>query len=316
MENIDIAISFLSEDEDFAQEIESRLSKYFDVFLYSKRQSDLAGTDGMETFSNVFKTDSKTVLVLYREKWGNTKWTGVEMHAIKDRCFNSSSYDFLLFIPLDTSDLPVWVPETLIYYDHKKFGLEGLIPVAHAHLKRNGVAEKKSGLESLVSQIDNQISYDQKLENYLRSSESVEAFNKESKNLVSLFTSTIESINENADKVRLTYKLDRNNIHKCYFNGYELGFYFKLRASNAAKDSILNFKLFRGIHTGYEAPDEKPDLIREVTFKPSLGKLSNFIWSSNKFSNMTTSEVVEKMLQILVEKGGKQSDNGLQIFSV
>jgi hypothetical protein len=43
----DVAISFLSQDEPLAQSLYEELSKNLLVFVYSKKQEQLAGTDGL-----------------------------------------------------------------------------------------------------------------------------------------------------------------------------------------------------------------------------------------------------------------------------
>ena len=98
----DVAISFLQEDEPLAIEIADRLGDRVavDVFVYSKRQNDLVGKDGLEAFSGVFGEQSRVVVVLHRGKWGETRWTRVEETAIKNRGLEQG-WDFLLLIRLD-----------------------------------------------------------------------------------------------------------------------------------------------------------------------------------------------------------------------
>ena len=83
----DVAISFLQEDEPLAIEIADRLGGRVgvDVFVYSRRQNDLVGKDGLEAFSGVFGEQSRVVVVLHRGQWGQTPWTRVEETAIKNR---------------------------------------------------------------------------------------------------------------------------------------------------------------------------------------------------------------------------------------
>ncbi len=51
----DVAISFLHRDEQFALKIHAGLSERMEVFLYSKKQEELAGTDGLESFREAFR---------------------------------------------------------------------------------------------------------------------------------------------------------------------------------------------------------------------------------------------------------------------
>jgi hypothetical protein len=68
----DVAFSFMSQDEALATEINDLLQDRLKTFLYSKKQEELAGTDGEETFNRVFAEKSRVVVVLYRSDWGKT----------------------------------------------------------------------------------------------------------------------------------------------------------------------------------------------------------------------------------------------------
>ena len=125
----DVAISFLSPDEPIATKLHADLSESLRVFVYSKRQEELAGTDGLESFRQTFLTGSKLVVVLYRDGWGQTRWTAVEELAIKDRLF-SGGWELLLFVMLDEkSTPPAWLPNTHIRlsYTHYREALVGAI---------------------------------------------------------------------------------------------------------------------------------------------------------------------------------------------
>ena len=75
------------------------------TFIYSDRQTEIAGKDGEKEFNEVFGSQARLVVVLFREKWGQTSWTQIEETAIRNRAFNET-YDFALFIPLFTSFIP------------------------------------------------------------------------------------------------------------------------------------------------------------------------------------------------------------------
>lgn len=118
----DVAFSFVSQDEPLARGLSAELSESLSVFVYSERQKELAGTDGLESFRQVFFAKSRLVVVLHRQGWGQTKWTGVEQNAIKDRAFDSSDWDFLLWVTLDQSPIPSWSQQTKIRLDYAKYG--------------------------------------------------------------------------------------------------------------------------------------------------------------------------------------------------
>ena len=96
----DVAFSFLNTDENIAIKLNDLLSGRFNTFIYSEKQAELAGKDGEEKFNEVFGRQARVVVVLYRNEWGTTKWTRIEMTAIKNRAFEYG-YDFTSVIQRD-----------------------------------------------------------------------------------------------------------------------------------------------------------------------------------------------------------------------
>src|ERR1039458_4546278 len=90
----DVAFSFLAQDELLATNLNDLLQDRLNTFLYSKRQGELAGTDGEQTFNSVFGEKARVVVVLYRAGWGETPWTRIEETAIRNRAFEHG-YDFV-----------------------------------------------------------------------------------------------------------------------------------------------------------------------------------------------------------------------------
>jgi len=120
----DVAISFLSQDEPLARSLYEQLSENLSVFIFSKRQEEIAGTNGLETFRLAFRSQSRVALVLYRDRWGQTPWTRVEEQAITDRMLHEG-WKFLLFVRIDPdSSNPPWIPENAMYLDYAKYGAE------------------------------------------------------------------------------------------------------------------------------------------------------------------------------------------------
>ena len=111
----DIAFSFLSKDEDTAQQINDLLSDRCRTFIYADKQKEIAFTDGEETFKRVFSKDARIVAVLFRPEWGNTKWTRIEEEGIRGRAYNQG-YDFSTFVSMtERVELPDWLPPTLLF---------------------------------------------------------------------------------------------------------------------------------------------------------------------------------------------------------
>jgi hypothetical protein len=134
----DVAISFLHRDEPLALDLQSKLSTNLKVFVYSKEQDQLAGSDGMESFRQIFREQSRLNVVLYRSGWGETRFTRIELAAIKDRCFNEG-WENLLVVMLDTTDKPpVWLPEMNIRLDYSQYGLDQLIGAIKVRAEKRG----------------------------------------------------------------------------------------------------------------------------------------------------------------------------------
>src|ERR1039457_6586180 len=114
----DVAISFLSMDESISAALYNTLSNGLEVFFYPRKQEALAGTNGMESMRTPFLDDSRIVVVLYREPWGKTPWTGVEQIAIQESCLKHG-WQRLFFMMLDnTSPPPPWLPYTHVRFNY------------------------------------------------------------------------------------------------------------------------------------------------------------------------------------------------------
>ena len=113
----DVAFSFLARDEGLATELNDLLQDRVRTFLYSRKQGEIAGKDGEQSFNAVFGKEARLVVVLYRRGWGETPWTRIEETAIRNRAFEYG-YDFVKFIPLDEP------PSCRSGYHEHSFGLD------------------------------------------------------------------------------------------------------------------------------------------------------------------------------------------------
>src|SRR5262245_20863014 len=60
----DVAFSFNAMDEAIATQLNDRLSGRLKTFIYSERQREIAGTDGQESFSQIYGKTARLVVVL------------------------------------------------------------------------------------------------------------------------------------------------------------------------------------------------------------------------------------------------------------
>ncbi len=134
----DVSFSFVQDDEHIATALNDLIQDRYKTFLYSKKQEELVGTDGMEKFSNVFNEESRVVIVFFRETWGQTPWTKIEETAIKNRAFETG-WDFLLIIKMNAADkLPSWIPKVGIWYDFQRFHIDPLPAIIDMKIRETG----------------------------------------------------------------------------------------------------------------------------------------------------------------------------------
>lgn len=62
----DVAFSFLQQDEELAMKLSQLLAGRLSTFVYSRKQGEVAGSDGEQRFNKVFGEEARVVVVLYR----------------------------------------------------------------------------------------------------------------------------------------------------------------------------------------------------------------------------------------------------------
>jgi hypothetical protein len=138
MFKFDVAFSFLDRDEPTAREL-AHVLEPTSSFVYSERQLEIGGTDGVDSFTAVFRRESRIVVVLYRDGWSQTKWTRIESEAIKSR-FLDDGAELLLLVSLDGSKPPDWFPAFRIWVNYQRFGPSGAASVIAERISSAGAA--------------------------------------------------------------------------------------------------------------------------------------------------------------------------------
>jgi hypothetical protein len=135
---IGVAFSFLDEDLKVASALADKLRERMSVYVYTQRQEELAGRDGIAEFTSVFKERARLVVILYRRGWGETPWTRIEKTAITDRGLKKG-WDFVFAVALGSSpEGPPFLPETRIWYGLDHFGLDGAVATIDARYQELG----------------------------------------------------------------------------------------------------------------------------------------------------------------------------------
>jgi len=188
----DVAISCLSRDEGLARELRDDLSPSLRVFLYTHRQQEIAGTDGLVTFRNTFRAISRLVVVLYRAGWGDTPWTRVEAEAITDR-FLKEGPAFLLFVMIESKESPPpWVPEKQIRLNLEEFGLDQAVGAIKLRVQELGGPTSRETLADRARRADERQQFWNQTQVLKRDSQGVNQVDEEGRTLVTILLALAE----------------------------------------------------------------------------------------------------------------------------
>ena len=241
----DIAFSFLAEDEPLATQLNDLLQDRLKTFLYSKRQGEIAGTDGEKSFNSVFSDKSRLVAVLYRAGWGKSPWTRIEETAIRNRAFDDG-YDFVIFIPLDDSpSVPKWLPRTQLSVGIKRWGVEGAASVIEARVQELGGEPHEESVLDRAARLDREIQFEKKRKQFLSSEAGVRAANAEFDALHSRIEQLAAEIHKTANSISLLIKTAQRQIVILGLR-LTLNLYWDYHYANTLDDAKLKLELWQG----------------------------------------------------------------------
>lgn len=207
----DVAFSFLNQDENLALELFSLLKDTLKCFIYTEEQKKLAGTNGENTFNQVFSTEARVVVILYRDNWGKSNWTRIEETAIRNRG-HDEGYDFALLIPLDENpNPPKWFPKNRLWIGLERWGIECAASVIEARVQEQGGESRILSLADKIAKIESNNAKRIKMLEFLHSGESVQAERIELEKLVSLFKIEVQKIKEEAPAFHLHIEENKLN---------------------------------------------------------------------------------------------------------
>jgi len=295
----DLAISFLQEDEPLALEIADRIGERLsvDVFVYSKRQDDLVGRDGLEAFSGVFGRQSRIVAVLHREGWGGTPWTRVEETAIKNRAFEDG-FDFLLLIRLDRSERPKWVPITQLYLGFEKYGVDGTASALEALVQRAGGAVRAESAVDYAGRVARARNFEAERDSWYHSERGVADAVVAAKQTIEAFGVLGHQIEQQHPTLSLSVEESRDacaisNRDYTVVLGWNRG-----SVVNSLTESYLFAKLFRGYATRRGITFHPPEEIEVVRYDPDIDRTLVPGWRDREAQKfLTANQMADRWLR-------------------
>jgi hypothetical protein len=296
----DVAVSFLALDEPRAVELAETVAGRLRAFVYSERQRELAGREGMSEFTRVFERDSRIVVVLHRQGWGQTPWTGVEQTAIQERGFRKG-WDFLVFVPLDESPAPDWLPKTRIWLNFSRFGMAGLAAVIEQRFQDAGGSPTVETAIDLAARLRKEQDAEAMRAHFLATQEGINLAEAE----VSVLFDEIQRLVGEVTAT-ISIALDRRGTEAVwlYRAGHTLSAHWHREWANTLSDSQLTLARHRGrVGPGMYANRSKPELVSEEPLHFNVDALRLPFWETRnhphrRFSSRTLAdEIVQQVLR-------------------
>lgn len=294
----EVAFSFLQVDELIAYQINDLIQDRIETFLYSKKQEELGGTDGEKKFNEVFYKDSRIVVVLYRNGWGQTPWTRIEETAIKNKAFDKG-WEFLLLVNLDkTSKLPPWIPKSYIWFDFERWKAEGLAPVIEQKVKECGGETRPDSIGDKAKRFQRLRDAVKERDLFLRKGDAILVSDTEVANMIQLLKESKAEIEDPATFLNLSTEERLKEMYQIGHDSYYLCFNW-LHQYHEIKDRILVATIYeqRG-HYGIR--DDRVIQETKYTFDRALN--GNNIWTAGTKTYISTELVhfwVSNFLDVL-----------------
>lgn len=274
----DIALSFMAQDEPLAMQLADHFEGRLRVFLYSRKQEQLAGTDGEKSFNDVFGRQARLVVVLYRDGWGQTPWTRIEETAIRNRAFDEG-YDFVVFIPLDDRpSVPRWLPRSQLWIGLSRWGVPGAASVIDARVQELGGEPQNESLEAKAGRVERALGYESRRAQYLGSNEGVRGANASFEQLRESLLAAITRIQAAAPSLQLQHKATDRQI-AVLSTGPALLIAWRNKYINTLDESHLEASAWNG-HPPFPGVRfyEEPSSLGALKLQPDLGLDDGHAW--------------------------------------
>ncbi len=302
----DVAFSFLAQDEDLAIKINDLLQDRLETFIYSRKQEELAGTDGEMTFNRVFGSEARIIFVLYRKGWGETPWTRIEETAIRNRGFEEG-YDFVILAPLEKPPTtPKWLPKNRIWVGLDRWGVEGAASIIEARVQEAGGIPREESIEDRTARLSRAIVAERKKQDFLDSEDGVRAANEEVKALFSALARVVTNLTgtEEAIDVRVDAKKNKCTV---YADGFTLFLHWSLTFGSTLQSSAFYVRLWKGF-VGISGGDffirSKPTMLKELEVSFDLTSAGRPAWKEAHGEKrlFTTDELGKTAMTMLLSK--------------
>lgn len=280
----DVGFSFLQQDEQLAIELADRIRDRVEVFIYSEQQKELIANDGVDAFSQVFRKEARVVVVLYREDWGKTKWTRIEETAIKSRQFDEG-FKFLVIVSLDRKH-PVWYPETWVWGDLQRYGIDGLASVIETRVRETGGrVQSRSAVDDAIK-LHHEIVLETKRKTWRGSAEGVLRAQQELETLFAELEQLAGKITEQSSHARVQFQGRGDKACSLFSRGLALQVVWHVPYNNTLLESKLYVKMLEAYDaTNYRISKRgEPIIVSDVRYDVDLSKDRRVGWRETELN--------------------------------
>lgn len=290
----EIAFSFLFQDEKIAYALNDLIIDQVQTFIYSKRQEELGGSDGELAFNKVFAEQSRTVVVIYRDGWGNTPWTRIEETAIRNRAFNEG-WNFVTFILLDKkSKVPIYLPKAQLWVDYERWGLKGAASRIEQSIKDAGGEVRQETIQDRIERFKRLKKATLDRTGYLKSQQALTDANAELTKILLEVKELPQSIQDEESRLYFATKQMPNQFFEFGFDGLFLLFMrLPLRLVNFLEENILTIVIYQ--KEGEPHINYKETIIKkgEYQFDQSLTGELGWIGKTSEKDFKTSREIID-----------------------
>lgn len=307
----DVAVSFRSGDESLARKLADRLSEHWRVFVYMDRQREIAGADGVEEFTKVFREKALLDVVLHREGWGDTRWTRLEAGAIKERQLETG-FEALFVVKLDDSDLPSWVPSRHLYLDLDEFGFEELVGAVQYRLHDLGADPSPESAAERAKRLQREEDRRVRQQQILHSQKGVDLAEEALDEMLSYTHAQVEEIEESGVDIEVIEKQGRNRVWAVNVPRGGITFGWAKQWGNSLKSSGLLVRELDGPAHFRGWAGREPNEVNVDRVYPDLDANDNLVWQikSEPDRLFSSRDLVDRYLSRLVERHFGDGDSG------
>jgi len=310
----DVAFSFLAQDESTATSLNDLLQDRVRTFLYSTRQEALGGTDGEQTFGAVFGEQSRFVVVLYRRGWGESPWTRIEQTAIRNRAFEHG-YGFVIFVKLDSSVVPEWLPKTQIWVGFERWGLTTTAGVIESRVQELGGEVGEETVAGRAARLERQVEFSNRRHQFLHSREGIESALQEFTDLQQEIDREVAAINASGGSISFQVKTaPPQQVHQTVVMGLGKGLSVAWHHSysNSFDDSGLYVSVWKGHppFPGIRHLFDQPQKLAEenYTFDVFPPDRPGWVASTTTARTYSTKALAAHVLKLYLEQVGAAQD--------